>query len=325
MITFIIILRAIAACLITNAHYVGIYPADIIANGGLIGDVLFFMISGYCLFSTKKGFFRWYGKRFTRVYLPVLIITITYFILGAYSFNVEQNFVYWFLWPTGYHFVGSILLLYIPFYFVARYEIVRKNIPWIMSGGGVLYLIVYIFIYDKSFYHIDTVREPMIWFLFFESMLMGAYFRQNDEKYRNEFRWWQVVTVVGFAAIYFISKLVFAKGKFVEFQIINQGLIFALGYFLFRLFCGLDNKLEKLPKPIMGIFEFLSKITLEIYVVQNVLIDALRPHFSFPINWFVITASILLSAWILHWCVIGIEKGVLWCIEKLKAKKETSK
>ena len=41
MIFFITLLRCVAACLITNAHYTGIYPSDIIANGGLLGDVLF--------------------------------------------------------------------------------------------------------------------------------------------------------------------------------------------------------------------------------------------------------------------------------------------
>ena len=41
MIFFIMCLKALAACLITNAHYKGIYPSDLIANGGLIGDVLF--------------------------------------------------------------------------------------------------------------------------------------------------------------------------------------------------------------------------------------------------------------------------------------------
>lgn len=46
MIFFITVLRALAACLITNAHYTGIYPIEIIANGGLIGDVLFFAVSG---------------------------------------------------------------------------------------------------------------------------------------------------------------------------------------------------------------------------------------------------------------------------------------
>ena len=47
MVTFITFLRAIAACLITNAHYTGIYPTDLIANGGLVGDVIFFAVSGY--------------------------------------------------------------------------------------------------------------------------------------------------------------------------------------------------------------------------------------------------------------------------------------
>lgn len=53
MIFFITVLRALAACLITNAHYTGIYPIEIIANGGLIGDVLFFAVSGYCLYNVK--------------------------------------------------------------------------------------------------------------------------------------------------------------------------------------------------------------------------------------------------------------------------------
>lgn len=43
MIVFITWLRCLAAMLITNAHYTGIYPTDLIANGGLIGDVLFFV------------------------------------------------------------------------------------------------------------------------------------------------------------------------------------------------------------------------------------------------------------------------------------------
>lgn len=41
MIFFITFLRALATCLISNAHYTGVYPTDLIANGGLIGDVIF--------------------------------------------------------------------------------------------------------------------------------------------------------------------------------------------------------------------------------------------------------------------------------------------
>ena len=67
MIFFITCLRALAACLITNAHYTGIYPIDLIANGGLIGDILFFAVSGYCLNNVKTLYPRWYGKRIYRV------------------------------------------------------------------------------------------------------------------------------------------------------------------------------------------------------------------------------------------------------------------
>lgn len=41
MVLYITFLKALAACLITNAHYTGIYPTDLIANGGLLGDVFF--------------------------------------------------------------------------------------------------------------------------------------------------------------------------------------------------------------------------------------------------------------------------------------------
>ena len=113
LITF---LRALAACLITNVHYVGIYPTDSIANGGLIGDVLFFTVSGYCLYNVKLPFHRWYGKRLYRIYPPVLIITLVYLLLGTYSL-ADHNAVWWFVYPTYYHFVASIIVLYIPFFF----------------------------------------------------------------------------------------------------------------------------------------------------------------------------------------------------------------
>jgi len=41
MIFYITVLRSLAALLITNSHYVGVYPTDLISNGGLLGDVIF--------------------------------------------------------------------------------------------------------------------------------------------------------------------------------------------------------------------------------------------------------------------------------------------
>lgn len=319
MIFFITFLRALAACFITNAHYTGIYPTDLIANGGLIGDVLFFAVSGYCLFSVKyplsvAGFVRWYGKRIWRVYPPVLIMTALFMILGAYELTADKGFVWWYIYPTYYHFVASIIVLYIPFFFIMKINALKERIPLLMGLIGVAWLVVYWTVYDRSYYHIDTVREPMIRFLFMESMLLGAWFRQNDKKLRNRFKAvYPIIAVVAFV-IYFASKLLFSKrASLAPFQFLNQIAIFVLLFLMFRTFCGLDGKLERMPQWLKKVVSFLSDMTLEIYVVQYVIIAAIRNlGLFFPLNWIVLTASILIAAFILHkvcgWLYAGVDK-----------------
>ena len=166
MVFFIDILKALAACLITNAHYTGIYPIDIIANGGLIGDILFFAVSGWCLYTIRDTFFKWYGKRLYRCYCSVILMTLLYILLGCYSL-AENNLFWWLVYPTAYHFVTSIVLLYVPFYWVMVTPWIRKRLPVLMLVVFLAGLVFYIFGYDKSYYHIDNVREPFIRLLFF--------------------------------------------------------------------------------------------------------------------------------------------------------------
>ena len=248
MIFFITFLRMLAACLITNAHLTGVYPNDIIANGGLLGDVIFFAVSGYCLFSVKGNFFKWYGKRLWRIYLPVVLMTGIYLLLNFYTLESMSLFEY-FVYPTYYHFVASIIVLYIPFYVIAKVSVLRKRLPLIMGIIALVALIVYVFLYNKSYYHIDTVREPFIRFLFMESMLLGAYFKQNDNKIRNrKARLWVVLSVV-MVVLYFASKLLFSRIEAISsLQIINQIILIGLLYCLFRMFSCFDSKLEKMPK-----------------------------------------------------------------------------
>lgn len=299
MILYITFLRAIASAVITNSHYTGIYPTDLIANGGLLGDVLFFAVSGFALANIKMSFLRWYTRRIVRIYPVVWIITAIYLLLGLYSFN-ELNFAQYFLYPTYYHFIASIVFLYIPFYFVMKIEKLRVNINWVMLGVFIIQLIVYLLFYDKTIYHIDNVRQPMIRFLFFETMLLGAYFRINDKKYKDIkslLSWIIMFILIG---IYFSSKMVFVKyNNLSQFQIINQFILFTLLYFILRSFASIDNALMKLPIKIKSIVSFIANITLEIYLVQYVIVPNLS-HLIFPLNWFIITFLIVLVAWILN-------------------------
>ena len=303
---FITVLRMLAACLITNSHYTGVYPLDIIASGGLIGDVIFFAVSGYCLYNVKGSFVPWYFKRLRRCYLPVLIITALYMLLGFYSLS-EHNALWWYAYPTYYHFVASIVVLYVPYYVVMKVPFLRRNLNWIMLILAVWTVAIYAVFYDKSYYHIDTVREPFVRFLFFGSMLLGAHFKQHDELYRNRLTWWKPVCALVMTAVYFVSKILFTRyPSLAPLQILNQVAIFALLYFILATFSALDSRLEKMPKWIKRAVSFVAAMTLEIYVVQYVLISLLRNVAPFPLNWLVLTAAILASAAVLHYLCKGI-------------------
>lgn len=320
MVFCITFLRFLAACLITNAHYTGIYPTDLIANGGLLGDVLFFAVSGYCLANVKyelsiKGFCKWFGKRIWRIYPSVLVATAIFMLLGYYSLG-EHNAFWWFCYPTGYHFVASIIVLYIPYFWIMRMDATRKNIPWIMLAVGIVYLGIYCLFYDKSHYHIDTVREPMIRFLFGESLLLGAWFRIHDAGIRNHFKWWLLPVGIGLFGVYFLAKVMFSRNALPsQLQFLNQVILFALLFCIFHLAVGGDHGLERLPGIVRKCISFISSITLEIYVVQYVLIGVVRDwRLPFPLNWIAVTSVILLSAFVLHqvchWLQLVIDQTI---------------
>ena len=317
MIFFITVLRALAACIITNSHYVGVYPTDLIANGGLLGDVIFFAVSGFCLANVKEKFPKWYLKRIIRIFPAVLIITTLYLIFGFQSIELSfMGFLKAFIFPTNYHFVGSIMLLYIPFYFVMKTQKIRNNLHIVAIAVFIIYILIYVLIYDKSYYHIDTVREPMIRFSFFFSMLLGAYFRDNLDKFRNRNSILSWVLLPLFLLAYFASKLIFSKvGSIANLQIINQFMLFALLIVVLRCFSSLDSKLEKLPEWIKKVINFISGITLEIYLVQIGIINRLN-FCVFPLNWFLITGTIIVLAFILHNISVFVQKPLKKLINK---------
>lgn len=305
MILSVSFLRALAAMIITNSHYQDIYPLEIMANGGLLGDVIFFAVSGFCLYQIKMNFGKWYLRRLVRVYPAVIIITAIYLLLGFYVQTTNpMEWVRQFIYPTEYHFVASIVVLYIPYYFVVANEKLRERIPLIMLAIFVAYAILYLLVYDKTYYHIDTVREPMIRFLFFEAMLLGAYFRRYYDRYCDTVKPKHWILFIALFFMYFASKLVFVKiSALSHLQIINQVLLMALLYSVMRCVIGINGALERLPEKVKKVIQYLAEITLEIYVVQYAIIPRLAGVGRFPVNWVVVTMTILAVAAGLHFVV----------------------
>lgn len=303
---FIVLIRALAAIVITNAHYTGVYPTDLIANGGLLGDVLFFAVSGFCLASSNESFGKWYLRRFIRVYIPMWVIRIIYIFLGAYIVTGWHDVVDFFIFPRDWHFVSSIIVLYVPLYFVTKYiEINTRNYQKLAGGLLLLQLILYFTIYDYSFYHIDNVREPMIEFLFFQSMLLGLHFRWKSNNSKFVYKTLSnTKIVVGVLVMvgYFISKMLFVKfSSMAPFQIFNQIILLILLYILFDIFMHMEVKLRKINQnnPFWKSVKFVADRTLEIYLVQYVIIANCNVG-VFSINWLILTSTILFAAVVLR-------------------------
>ena len=164
----------------------------------------------------------------------------------------------------------------------------------------IIQFIVYVSIYDKSYYHIDSVYEPMVRFLFFEAMLIGAKFNESKYLYLNKKEDKGLLKIIVPFIIYFASKLVLSKYQNISmYQILNQYIILILMFYIFRYFISLEDKIKQLPKYIYKFIKLLSDITLEIYLVQSVIIAQFE-NYAFPINFIVITSIILGSAYLVY-------------------------
>ena len=233
MYDFIDILKALAAILITNSHYDFIWPVSALAMGGLLGDIMFFSASGFCLANIRVSFPRWYLRRIIRIYPTLWIVTGAALLIGYLRVSSLGEVLSYFVYPTSYHFIASIMLIYVLFYpLMWIYRKLNLKLIWIMGGVFAVYVIVYLTIFDASYYHIDVVEENMVRFLYLESMLLGVWFREkmDQQKIRvPECCFGVVVSFFVSAVLYFASKLLFtAVDSLAPFQILNQITIFLL-------------------------------------------------------------------------------------------------
>ena len=310
---FVMILRALSAILITNTHLDSIYPdnAKSLAVGGLLGDCLFFAISGFCLANIGDiGFFRWYGKRILRIYPSVFSIMIIYGIVFKIQFG-WLGFLRLFIYPTNYHFIASIMLLYIPFYFIMRSKFFSAHLLQVMLSLGIIWLLCYIIIFDKSV-RLDTATQPLTKFLFIEVMLFGAYISKNNESFINRKSLVKFPVCVLSCMAYFLIKIVIGKYNLKNFQcIIFVSLFIATGAIMVA-FCSIENKLKKCSA-LNRICAFLAPLTLEIYIVQHRIIFAVAEleKIIFPFNLLITIGLIIISAYILNrmvYCIVSIIK-----------------
>ena len=300
MFEFINYLKLIATLLITNSHFGDIWPVSAMASGGLLGNIIFFAVSGYLLFNIKEKFPKWFGKRFMRVYPAMAVFTLFAVAIGQYSMNSFEKAFRLFVYPTNYVFLVWLIVCYCIYYIIMFFE--KKNgktLETVMSALFVAWLLVYILFCDKSVYRVDNVSEPFILFLYLESMLLGSFFRKHKERF-EKFSFVKLLAAVLCFGVYLASKILVSRlPVLLNFQIVNQFVILITLYFTFALFVSMEQMLQKVPAKLGACVRYISNITLQIYIVQFVIIE----HFEkivFPLNLAVVSGLIVAMASILY-------------------------
>ena len=303
MFEFVYWLKAIAVGLITNSHYAEIWPVSAMAMGGHLGNNLFFLLSGFCLCNIKESFPKWYVKRILRIYPALWIANTINLIFGFFHASGLMAYVHCYIYPTWYHFVKSIMLLYILFYLVRFLQSKFKiDTALIIIVVLLVFSSAYFIWYDKSYYHIDDILENWVRFMFFESMLIGAYLRQNYDKFKSGVSMRDIVCCSALLIGHVVSKLILRKiPAAASIQIISPLIIISCVAYITAIFIKLEKKgvWKQYQRKYGKVVRIISGMSLEVYLCQYLFIHRFY-ILPFPVNFLVVTGFIILTAQLIH-------------------------
>jgi len=280
------LIRCVAALVIVWSHFGGLLPEKIsaIATGGTLGNSLFFFASGYALFeSDMANWKRWFFRRYTRIYPSWWIYFAVVCALGLATFSWRALVVpeFWFL--------ACIAVFYVLFWFTCKF--LRGNAKIFVMGGGMVMSVA--ILYGLSDYHkweISNTGSAVSYTYYFAVMVFGAWLRERGKnlEFSKSAVLGLVASVLGFYAV-----SIFCRHWYLPAQSVLPLFLFPFCFFA----CKSAKIVEKvrLPEFVCVPVAFISTLTLDIYLVQFVLIEHCK-SLPFPLGICVCVVSIFASA-----------------------------
>lgn len=297
------LLRFIAMLLITNSHFGVLYPNgfSVLATGGAIGNSLFMFCSGYALYasliklkstnkeSETRKMYNWLLKRFLRIYPSVWLFRLFQILALGATFRISILIL------PGYWFLNAILLFYVLFYLIVYYF--EKHLTKFLFLLLIPFLIVF-FIQpnlNTEFIVENTGnRDKLHWYYYFAIMLFGALVYKNEAKWVKPQIWGGVKLLIALVMYYgFKGLILHTELYFVQF--LTPIFLFPVMIY-FTDFCSYLIKRRMYKKVEKGVV-FLSNITLDVYIVQFIVISFMQ-HYKFPIG-FILAWLIIFSGGII--------------------------
>lgn len=301
-------MKAIATFFITWFHFQGKVP-DTYSHffvGGIIGNSLFFFASGFLLkFQEERFKGEWFIKKFLRLMPPIwTFMLLSLAVSSLFSLNIQYDWYNW-VYPTHWWFINAILTFFLISYLLfSRNCLYTNNINKngggnflliIMASTAILHIVWYILFCEHHKLILDEGGFKA-WFYFFFFFIYGYYSKACNiqVKYNRYSIIWFSLSIVSF---YVYKKIALQWDLLIQMQVVIMPvLLFAVIHYG-RAFSKQFATLHLHPK-IKNSLSFLSELTLEIYIVQLLLINKFMPLISFPINVIISLFLILLAAWI---------------------------
>lgn len=282
--------RAIAILLVTNSHLGEFYPWPMLASGGMVGNCLFFICSGwsiaYSLRNTPVGFAGWIRKRLLRLYFPLVLWMCVLLAFSRYEPASWEQAVGLLLWPSDYWFIPAIALFYVPVYLLSTR--VRGQAAWgvVLALLAGVYLLDYLLNRDLSRW---SIEESIASKLHFYLVAVGIGVAFGCVGLRRRVPWYvAALAVLGYLALHYVLK---SHGLF-QWQVLVQvsGLIAATLFVAALAQCPV----QAFERGTRSVVDHLSSRAIYIYLAQVPLVTGGLSAFApFPLN---VAAMLLMVA-----------------------------
>jgi peptidoglycan/LPS O-acetylase OafA/YrhL len=298
----IAILKVVATLFITWFHFKWTVPPAFapLFIGGAIGNSFFFFCSGYLL-KLKPEIFKgeWVLKKLVRL-LPGIWI----FCLVVQLTGIEHYSGYNFFYPTPYWFVNAIICYFIVYYLFHKWI---DKYKWVTIILVVLTHFIWCVLYIPDSQLVMDEGGVKCWYYYFLFFLYG-YYTKNKKINGTK---WNIFGTIFFIGLFFVYKTICTPYP----QLIAGQCLLIPGLLFGVLYNGIKSSaiLVKIPVTtiVKKILIELSNLTLDIYIVQVVLINFFMPHIPFPLNVAVVFILIIFIAFINNRISEKVSKAIL--------------
>ncbi|MFM7130360.1 MAG: acyltransferase family protein, partial [bacterium] len=255
--------------LIANSHLSDYYPIPQLAGDGLLGNSLFFLLSGYGLAKgdahARRRAGDWFGRRLRKIYPSVVIVLLATALYDFGSLHIHRpiDVIIQLVWPSNYPFIMQITTFYVVYFLWSRSPLGRWPIALCL-----VMIPLYIAGWLLSPHELRT--HILHWFFYFQVMMMGvvvARYRLNEQKISR--KWILTGLLISSLAYLFVKFMLSRRGLAVEYVSILHLLVLPVMYF-FVMFSAEAQTVQWLARGglLPQFATWLAGNTLEVYLVH---------------------------------------------------------